>query len=476
MYIAQEFDHTTLTDLGVLILVSFLSISTLAIIQQAAALRDSSTTTNTSTQSFIPYNRINGKGIVILEGATLIDGTATPPKSDSVIVINRNKIVDVSDTIRFYYNQNNNSSYHLNTTKNLVLNLTGKYIIPGLFDMHAHVAGVLKNSFNETKSENMLRMLLVNGVTTIRNPGGPTAESVMLKEEVDSGKIKGPKIFTAGRLINSPDTPVPFVEKQATTEQEVKEEVRRQASAGVDYVKLYVGLRPNLVKAVIDEAHVLGIKVIGHLYLTSWTTAANLGIDALTHGVPVSPYLLPKNKQQTFLEKGGGPFDHLLWLDMVDLNDFEIKQMITTLVKKKVPVDPTLDIYEAMLKDDAKDQYLWSKVLRLTKMMYDNGVEILAGTDIPNFELTPGTSLHHELKLLVESGIDPLDVIRIATRNGADALGIINKVGTIEYGKEANMIILTSNPVTNIGNIDKIEAVINDGRFIDKDITHSMEN
>ena len=118
MYIAQEFDHTTLTDLGVLILVSF--ISTLAIIQQAAALRDSSTTTNTSTQSFIPYNRINGKAIVILEGATLIDGTATPPKSDSVIVINRNKIVDVSDTIRFYYNQNNNSSYHLNTTKNLV--------------------------------------------------------------------------------------------------------------------------------------------------------------------------------------------------------------------------------------------------------------------------------------------------------------------------------------------------------------------
>ena len=109
-------------------------------------------------------------------------------------------------------------------------------------------------------------------------------------------------------------------------------------------------------------------------------------------------------------------------------------------------------------------------------MMYDNGVEILAGTDIPNFELTPGTSLHHELKLLVEAGIDPLDVIRIATRNGADALGIINKVGTIEYGKEANMIILTSNPVTNIGNIDKIEAVINDGRFIDKDITHSMEN
>ncbi|MFY9795776.1 MAG: hypothetical protein WAK17_17810 [Candidatus Nitrosopolaris sp.] len=116
-----------------------------------------------------------------------------------------------------------------------------------------------------------------------------------MKKDVAIGNIIGPRIFTAGRLINGPQIPVPFVGKQVKTEQEVRQEVRLQAAIGVDYIKLYVGLTPNLVRATIDEAHHNGIKVIGHLYLTCWTDAANFGIDALTHGVPVSPYLLPKD-------------------------------------------------------------------------------------------------------------------------------------------------------------------------------------
>jgi imidazolonepropionase-like amidohydrolase len=82
--------------------------------------------------------------------------------------------------------------------------------------------------------------------------------------------------------------------------------------------------------------------------------------------------------------------------------------------------------------------------------MIDNGVEILSGTDIPNFGLVPGESLHHELWLLVEAGISHLEVIKIATRNVADILGILNKVGTIEHGKEADMVILVANSIDNI--------------------------
>jgi imidazolonepropionase-like amidohydrolase len=142
--------------------------------------------------------------------------------------------------------------------------------------------------------------------------------------------------------------------------------------------------------------------------------------------------------------------------------------MIKSLVTHRVPIDPTLDIYEAMLKDDKNDQYLWPKVLGLTKMMYDNGVELLSGTDIPNFGLVPGESLHHELELLVETGISPLDVIKIATRNGAEALGILNKVGTIENGKEADMIVIATNPIDNISNTKKIDAIINDGKLVNR--------
>ena len=429
-------------------------------------------------------DRTYGKEIMVLEGASLIDGTGAPLKSHAVIVINGSKIVTVTSESEFHkcYDSSRNSSNNNNTnniinssdyTSPVVLNLTGKYIIPGLFDMHAHVAGVLKeDSYNQSKSEKMLNLLVANGVTTIRNPGGPTEQSVLLKQDVAAKKIKGPQIFTAGRLINTPQIPIPFVEKQVNTEEDLREEIRHQASSGVDYIKLYVGLPPNLVKVAIKEAHSHGIKVIGHLYLTSWTDAANFGIDALTHGVPVSPFLLSKDKQQIFYQNGDDPFNHFLWLDLVDLNSTEINQMIKALVKNKVPVDPTLNIYEAMLKDgaggfsDRQNQLRWTKVLQLTRIMHDRGVQILAGSDIPNFGLVPGASLHRELELLVEAGIHPLKVIDIATQNGAEALGINGTVGTLEIGKQADMIILDADPLENISNTKTIDAVIADGRFV----------
>jgi imidazolonepropionase-like amidohydrolase len=402
----------------------------------------------------------NNAAVIILEGATLIDGTGTLPRHNTTIAINGTEIVYVSNNTSA-----NNYDIHSFATKN-VIDLTGKYITPGLFDMHAHVANVLKNSYNQSESEYMLGMLMDYGVTTIRNPGGPTEQSVALRENVSERKIIGPQIFTAGQLLNTPQIPVPFVERQVQTEQDVRQEVRNQVATGVDYVKLYVGLTPELVWAAIDEAHSNGIKVIGHLYMTSWTDAADLGIDALTHGVPVSPFLLSEANQQKFLGARDHPFNHFLWLDLVDLNGPEINEMIKALVSNNIPVDPTLDIYEAIIKEDPLNQYLWPKILQLTKMLYDNGVTILSGSDIPNFELVPGASLHYELELLVEAGIPPLEVIKIATRNGAQALGIEKDVGTIVPGKQADMMILSDNPMDDISNTKKIEAVISDGQFV----------
>jgi imidazolonepropionase-like amidohydrolase len=150
------------------------------------------------------------------------------------------------------------------------------------------------------------------------------------------------------------------------------------------------------------------------------------------------------------------------------LNGPEINEMIRALTSNKIPVDPTLDIYEAMIKEEPQYQYLWPKALQLTKMLYDNGVTILSGTDIPNFDLIPGASLHHELEILVEADIPPLEVIKIATRNGAQALGIEEDVGTIKPGKQADMIILPDDPVDDISNTRKIEAVISDGQFVNR--------
>jgi imidazolonepropionase-like amidohydrolase len=459
--------------------------STVAFLLQEPSYYESNTTIiapsisqNKSSLSSLSQDTMNNDTISVLVGATLIDGTGDPPKPNAVIIINGNKIFVVTNETEYhdqYFSLINNETAKVN-----FLNLTGKYVIPGLFDMHAHVAGVRKNSYNQNFSENALEMLLDYGITTIRNPAGPTNQSIALKHNVSEGNIEGPEIFTAGRLLNGPQIAIPFVEKQISTEEEAQEEVRHQAAAGVDYIKLYVGLPPNLVKAAIDEAHRQGISVIGHLYMTSWTDAANLGIDALTHGVPVNPFLLSAgDKREKFLENGGGPFDHFLWLDLVDFNSTEFEEMINALVENDIPVDPTLSIYEAMLKEendgndygfsDPQNQLRWAKVLQLTRIMYDNGVKILSGSDIPNFKLVPGASLHNELELLAEAGIRPLEVIEIATNNGAKALGIDDITGTIQSGKQADMIVLSANPVQNITNTQEIEAVIVDGRFADID-------
>ena len=121
-----------------------------------------------------------------------------------------------------------------------------------------------------------------------------------------------------------------------------------------------------------------------------------------------------------------------------------------------------------MIKDEPQYKYLWPKVLQLTKMLYDNGVTILSGTDIPNFDLVPGASLHHEFEILIEAGLPPLEVIKLATKNGAQVLGIEEDVGTIEPGKQADMIILSDNPVDEISNTKKVEAVINNGQLIER--------
>jgi imidazolonepropionase-like amidohydrolase len=444
--------------------------STIAFLLQRHSYNESNSiiisSSTSQNKSSLPLHTINNDTILVLVGPTLIDGTEDPPKPNAVIIINGNRIVAITNETEYhdrYYSLINNETTRVN-----VLNLTGKYVIPGLFDMHAHVAGVRKNSYNQNFSETALEMLLDYGVTTIRNPGGPTNESIALKHNVSEGNIEGPEIFTAGRLLNGPQIAIPFVEKQISNEEEAREEVRYQAAAGVDFIKLYVGLPPNLVKAAIDEAHSQGIRVIGHLYMTSWTDAANLGIDALTHGVPVNPFLLPSgDKREQFLENGGGPFDHFLWLDLVDLNSTEIREMINALVENDIPVDPTLSIYEAMLTDDGssnpRNQLRWAKVLQLTKIMYDNGVQILSGSDIPNFGLVPGASLHNELELLAQTGIKPLEVIEIATNNGAKALGIDDIVGTIQPEKQADMVVLSANPIENISNTKQIEAVMVDG-------------
>lgn len=290
---------------------------------------------SSSYTNLTKFDNVNND-VLIIYGVTLIDGINSISRNNVAVIINRNNIDNIVDI------SNNRSSideFIKNNPHATLINATGKYLIPGLIDMHAHVAGVLKNSFNDSLAVETLTTLLNSGVTTIRNPGGPTEQSIYLKEIVSSGEIFGPQILTAGQLLNSPQQTIPFVEKKVSSEKEVRMEVKRQANTGVDFIKLYVGLTPDLVSAAVDEAHLNGIKVIGHLYSTSWNDAANMGIDYLTHGVPVNSDTLSGENKSIFKANTGGPFDHFFWLELVDLNSKEINEMVESLSRNNVSVD-----------------------------------------------------------------------------------------------------------------------------------------
>ena len=437
---------------------------------------------------------------IALRGVTVIDGTGAAPLRDAVVVIEGNRITAFGprDRIRIPGGA-------------AIQDLTGKYLLPGFIDMHAHAAfgpvsttgeGAqiqLRMDYDDAASVEMLRRLLEYGVTTIRNPAGPAREAVALRDRVARGELPGPRTFTAGEVIDFSTSPGLGV--GARTDSAVRAAVRDQVAVGVDYIKLYAGLAPGLVAAGVDEAHKLGKKAIVHTFLTSWTEAARSGIDGIVHIVPGNPRLLPPDRRAAYMKSITGTQFMYTWFQFVDLNAPEIDTMVTALVEQKVVLDPTLVTFEAMFRgndtaitrspdlvsappsllrnwqefqlskgwseaDFTAAQATWPTVLRFTKMLYDRGVFLVVGTDSPNPWAAPGTSFHRELELYVAAGIPPLQVLRMATESGAQALGIDGQVGTVAQGKQADLVLLDADPLRDIRNTRRIAWVMQNGRLV----------
>jgi len=349
----------------------------------------------------------------VLRGATLLDGTGAPPMDDATVVVQGERILEVGQ----------GPAAHPTSAE--VHELHGGYLVPGLCDAHAHV---------EDAPE--LQALVEFGVTTIRNPAlRGTRRPATLPDATPR-----PMVHSAGRPIDGPQSALPFA-MRATTPAEVRDEVRRQAEGGTALVKLYIGLAPEQVVAGIDEAHALGLQVIGDLVSTSWTEAARAGIDFLCHAVPRHPSLLPEDSRSTYLEdlrRGAHPVCR--WLELLDPDGPEVREMARVVSEAGVAVDPTLVSLEAMLfagdpryhatvdpdgaevAPDLTSGALtrlrrlagaaWEKALLFVGRLHREGVTLLAGSDCPRPWVRPGASLHRELGLLADAVLllsdDPL--------------------------------------------------------------------
>lgn len=420
--------------------------------------------------------------VTYLKGGTVIDMTGKAPyKADVEIRDGRIKAIKTSLA---------------SPAGAQVLDISGKYIVPGFTDMHAHVTFLRTDaysSYDRATSEQVLKMLLAYGITTVRNPAAPAVESVRLRDDVAHGKVIGPRILTAGESLNGR----PF-----STEAEIRNEVDRQAAAGINYIKVYANSTPEQTTAAIDEAHRHGLKVIGHLQNTDWPTAAAEGIDFVTHGVCWSASALPPTKRAAYLaeENRVGPMKaRIFWLESVNVNGPEIGGVITSLKRRHISDDPTLVAYKTKFvpseeyqgkqnvrlappamqeswqeggftadwtpADFARMRRAWPKMLQIIYRYYREGVLLTTGSDLPNNWVVPGVSLHQEMELLSDAGIPAEAVLAMATRNAALALGLEKEIGTVEEGKRADLIILTANPLDDIHNTERIQGVFSGGKL-----------
>ena len=445
--------------------------------------------------------RLSGTGVVVLEGATVFTAADSMPRTNAVIALNSDRIVRVGTVGEFTYGRDVT-----------VINVRGRFIVPGFIDMHAHVPGSARA---ETARE-----LLTYGITTARSPGVTDSMSgVPLRTQLARGELIGPRLVTGGAFINGTPGRIPgFVNVRSA--EEMRAEIRRQKRLGVDLIKLYWDVTPELLKVAVDEAHSLGLQVAGHMRVTSWTEAAQLGINSLEHSGADGPtWELVEDPQLRERLRGqdpprsASPLKPSEFYSLVSrgasVQGPRMDSLVAALVRNRVAVVPTLVIMQSLYfgddvtvlrkmepermperflaswdafgpgwrnanpfvmqtptgkaQDLASGKVMLPFAMRVVRALHDRGVLLTTGTDLGMPWITPGVSLHRELELLVEAGISPRDVLLMATRNGAQALGLSAELGTIEAGKVADLIVLRADPLVDIRNTRSIDAVYHAG-------------
>ncbi|HXG98606.1 MAG TPA: amidohydrolase family protein [Gemmatimonadales bacterium] len=418
--------------------------------------------------------------VIALEGATLIDGAGGPPKQDALIII-RNGHIDAIARV-------NEIPVPRGAER---VSLVGKTVMPGLIDAHAHVERWATGRY------------VAWGVTTVRDLHGASDTVLALRNALNLGSIVGPRMFSAGAMIDG----VPPTYANATaisTPDQARRAVDQHAVAGVDYLKVYTKVTPALLRPLLDEAEKLRLPVAAHLGKTDALTAAHAGVVSIEHmsGVVQAATGDPSyaNAHDNFL--AGWTAEEKGW---AGLDSGTLARTAQALAQTKVTIVPTLVVHDMLARLDnpilltrpgmedvpesAQSVRSVSSLLRRTGWRSGDfdafrrsrrredqfvreykraGGPIAAGSDAANQLLIPGYSLHEEMALLVAAGLTPLEAITAATRRGAQLLRA-DSLGMLAPGKVADLVVLNGNPAGNILATRNIALVLIRGRVIRPD-------
>ncbi|RNF86229.1 amidohydrolase family protein [Montanilutibacter psychrotolerans] len=403
-----------------------------------------------------------------------------------------------------------------------VVDLRGRYLMPGLIDMHAHLTlgplefrrergrAVMQAQADDTIAEHNARRLIGFGVTTLRNPGGDLAAASRFKARVADGSLVGPETFNAGPVINNAD--LPGVAIAARTADEMERAVREQVEAGADWIKLYTGLSPERLKSGIDAAHRHGRPAVAHLDGVAWPDALAMRLDGIVHLMPISPNLLDPDARKSWQARArGGTYSFFEWWEHFDPDGPAADRLVASFQQHRPVFDATLVAFHAAFvqdrdttyKDDAgryahprllanwhdwftfavgwkpedfvRARAIWPKVQRMAVRLYATDARMTLGTDMSNPWIAPGISLHSEMQLLADAGVPTSRILLSATRNAADALGAGNRLGRIAPGFEADLLVLDANPLTDIKHTRAIHAVVLNGKFLGADALDQLK-
>jgi hypothetical protein len=365
----------------------------------------------------------------------------------------------------------------------------GKFALPGLIDAHVHVVHVL--DFAHVTGDEVLPLYLAAGVTSLRSTGDEIVAATLVARFAAAHPESCPRVFTCSPLLDA-DPPIHRDVGYAITDPaKVPALFADLGRWNVTTVKIYAGTSRPVGKAIIDESHRRGLFVTGHLGGYSPQDAVADGIDGLEHIWSVFNFVIPPEVAKVPGHRG-----------RLDLNNPLCESLVPELARKKVFVDPTLAVFRNMILlpdvPEVRDHpdnalapqrlrdfwpvYLkrtgcpqggpledrrreFAKFQELTGKLYKAGVPLLAGTDSPEPQVPPGFSLHQELEMLVESGLPPAAALRAATLTNATVLGQKDHLGSIAPGKLADLILLSANPMEDIGNTRRIELVIRSGQL-----------
>ncbi len=447
---------------------------------------------------------------IVITGVTVIDGTGAAPQPQSTIIITGDRITQIGKTGEVKIPDGAR-----------VIAAEGKYIIPGLCDMHTHV-----------EAEALLPMYVGNGVTGVRHmfTGSPLFPPIKRwQKEVEEGTRIGPRIVACLKPIDGLIGEKPAASGRpiiVTNEKEAREAVRQLREESNDFVKVYSSLKPEAFFAILDEAArgPQPLAVAGHVpHMVSATEASDRGMKSMEHSYGI---LLCCSKDEEKLRKQlvASMTDDLMGKDTLDatggwrvqvkaLDSYEERKaadLFRKLVRNKTWVVPTLicrrtwaSLNDPTFTSDARKKFLpfhvsttWTMIVRdgdlrlplfgaislsaediaNQKLLYEGhlklvgamnkaGVKLLAGTDSPVPFCFPGSGVHDELELLVKAGLTPAEALKTATLNPAEYLGRLKDLGTIEKGKLADLVLLDADPLKDIKNIRTIHAVMLGGRY-----------